>query len=379
MGDSFVLGRVLGIRIGVNWSWLIVAVLITWTLAAAVFPSENPGLSDGEYVAMGVVAAVLFFASILLHELGHAVQARRDRVEIEGITLWVFGGVAKFAGRIPSAGAEFRITLAGPLVSLVLGLLFSGLAMVAGLPQAVDGVAAWLGYINLALLVFNLLPAFPLDGGRLLRALLWRRSGDLARATAWAAGVGRALAFGMIGVAVVLFVAGGIFPGVWLAFIGWFLLQAAGAEAQQVTVEERLAGLTVADLMSPDPVSVDADLPLGRFVDEVVWKERYTTYPVVEGGAPVGLLPFRAVAEAPRTDWDGIAVRDRMTPLADVPVLAPGEPLADALQRVAASELRRALVVDDGRLVGLLSISDLVRALELRPPAAGRGARERPV
>ena len=368
MGDSFVLGRVLGIRIGINWSWLIVAVLITWTLAAAVFPSENPGLSDGAYVAMGVVAAALFFASILLHELGHAVQARRDRVEIEGITLWVFGGVAKFTGRIPSAGAELRIALAGPLVSLVLGLLFSGVAMVAGLPQSVDGVAAWLGYINLVLLAFNLLPAFPLDGGRVLRALLWSRSGDLARATGSAAAVGRALAFGLVGLALVLFVAGSVFAGVWLAFVGWFLLQAAGAETQQVTVEERLAGRTVADLMRRDPVVVPPELPLGRFVDEVVWSQRYTTYPVVEDGAPVGLLPFRAVAEAPRGEWDATRVRDRMLPLEQVPALTPSDPLAEALQRLAASDVRRALVVEDGRLVGLLSISDLLLALELGPP-----------
>jgi Zn-dependent protease len=369
MRDSFVLGRVFGIRIGVNWTWVIVAALITWTLAAAVFPEQNPGLSDGSYVAMGIVAAILFFGSILLHELGHAVQARRDEVEIEGITLWVFGGVAKFAGRIPSAGAELRIALAGPLVSLVLGLFFSGLALVAGLPRAVDGVAAWLGYINLALLVFNLLPGFPLDGGRVLRAILWHRSGDLARATRAAAAVGRAFSFGLIGLAVVLFVVGGTFAGVWLAFIGWFLLQASAAETQAVTVEERLAGLTVADVMTPHPVSVQPDLPLGRFVDDVVWRERHTTYPVVDDGSPVGLLPFRAVAEAPRAGWDGTTVAERMLTIDRVPLLTPEEPLADAFRQVASSDVGRGLVVEDRRLVGLLSVSDLARALELRPPA----------
>jgi CBS domain-containing protein len=297
------------------------------------------------------------------------VQARRDQVEIEGITLWVFGGVAKFAGRIPSAGAELRISLAGPLVSLVLGLFFSGLALVTGLPRAVDGVAAWLGYINLALLVFNLMPGFPLDGGRVLRAVLWHRSDDLARATRTAAAVGRAFAFGLIGLAVVLFVVGGTFAGVWLAFIGWFLLQASAAETQAVTVEERLAGLTVSDLMTPHPVSVPPELPLGRFVDEVVWRERHTTYPVVEDGSPVGLLPFRAVAEAPRAGWDGTTVGDRMLAIDRVPVLTPEEPLADAFRQVASSDVGRGLVVEDRRLVGLLSISDLARALELGPPA----------
>src|SRR5215204_2875785 len=173
MNPTFQLGRIAGIRISANWSWLIVFALITWSLAVAVFPSQNPGFSDGEYVVMAVAAALLFFASLLLHELGHALQARREGVEIEGITLWLFGGVAKFRGMFPSAGAEFRIAIAGPLVSLALGTIFVLLAWKASLPEVADGVAAWLGYINLTLLVFNLLPALPLDGGRVLRSALW--------------------------------------------------------------------------------------------------------------------------------------------------------------------------------------------------------------
>src|SRR5919108_734947 len=156
MGDSFSLGRIAGIRIGVNWSWLVVFALITWSLATGVFPNTNPGLGDGQYVAMGVAAAVLFFTSLLLHELGHALEARREGMEIDGITLWLFGGVAKFRGMFPSAGAEFRIAIAGPLVSLVLGAIFALAAWGLSLPAAVDGVAFWLGYINLSLLVFNL-------------------------------------------------------------------------------------------------------------------------------------------------------------------------------------------------------------------------------
>src|SRR5919109_4469400 len=182
MGDSIVLGRIYGIRIGINWSWLVLAALLVWSLSASVFPETNPGLADGTYVTMGVVAAVLFFACLLLHELGHAFQARRDRVAIEGITLWMLGGVAKLTGRVPNAGAELRIALAGPAVSLVLGLLFAGVALGLSLPESVDGVAAWLGYVNLLLLGFNLLPAFPLDGGRVLFAISWAISGSQGRA-----------------------------------------------------------------------------------------------------------------------------------------------------------------------------------------------------
>jgi Zn-dependent protease len=173
MNGNFTLGRVGGIELRINWSWLVVFALIVWSLAAGVFPSQNPGLSDGGYAAMAVAAAFLFFASLLLHELGHARQALREGMEIDGITLWLFGGVAQFKGSFPSAGAEFRIAIAGPLVSLGLGVGFVLLAL-AGLPSAVDGVVAWLGYINLALLVFNLIPALPLDGA----ASSARRSGS---------------------------------------------------------------------------------------------------------------------------------------------------------------------------------------------------------
>jgi Zn-dependent protease len=167
---SIPLGRIFGIRIGINWSWLVVFALIAWTLASGIFPDTNPGLRHGTYVWMAIVASTLFFASLLLHELGHAVQARREGMEIEGITLWLFGGVAKFKGMFPSAGAEFRIAIAGPLVSLALGLLFALGAWAVSTREAVDSVAAWLGYINLTLLVFNMLPALPLDGGRVLRS-----------------------------------------------------------------------------------------------------------------------------------------------------------------------------------------------------------------
>jgi Zn-dependent protease len=229
MNPSFTIARIAGIRIGVNWSWLIVFALIVWTLESTVFPTSNPGLATATYVAMAIVAAILFFASLLLHELGHALQARRDGVEIEDITLWLFGGVARFKGMFPSAGAELRIAVAGPLVSLLLGGMFVGIAVVDGLGSAIDGVAAWLGYINLMLLTFNLLPALPLDGGRVFRSLLWLRSGDFARATRVASDVGRGFGYLFIGLGLLLFIVQGAWSGAWLAFLGWFLLNAASA------------------------------------------------------------------------------------------------------------------------------------------------------
>src|ERR687896_1787746 len=195
MRDSFTLGRIAGVSFGLNWSWLVVFALIVWTLATGIFPETNPGFSDGAYVALALVAAVLFFTSLLLHEFGHALVARREGMEIEGITLWLFGGVARFKGMFPSAGAEFRIAIAGPLVSLALGVLFALGAWAISVREAVDGVAAWLGYINLSLLVFNLLPALPLDGGRVLRSALWQLRGDFRWATRAAATVGRVFGY----------------------------------------------------------------------------------------------------------------------------------------------------------------------------------------
>jgi Zn-dependent protease len=367
MNGNFTLGRFGGIEVRINWSWLVVFTLIVWSLAAGIFPSQNPGHSDGVYLAMAIVAALLFFASLLLHELGHAWQARREGIEIDAITLWLFGGVAQFKSRFPTAGAEFRIAIAGPLVSLGLGVLFVLVAL-AGLPSAVDGVAAWLGYINLALLVFNLIPAFPLDGGRVLRALLWQARGDLGWATRVASDVGQGFGYLFIGLGIAMFIFEGSFSGAWLAFIGWFVLQAAKAEARYIATEEALAGLRVRDLMVRDPVTVDADFTLGRFMDEVASSRRFTTYPVVEGDRPMGLLAFSSVASVPRSDWDTQRVRDSMIPLDRVPLLMEDTKAVEALAALSSPTSNRALVVDNGHLAGLLSITDLARALEVGRP-----------
>jgi len=369
VNGNLTLGRLGGVQIRIHWSWLVVFALIVWSLAASVFPSQNPELSDSVHLAMGVSAALLFFASVLLHELGHAWQARRDGLEIDGITLWLFGGIAQFKGAFPSPGAEFRIAIAGPLVTVVLSGGFVLLAF-AGLPSAVDGVAAWLGYINLFLLVFNLIPALPLDGGRVLRAALWRARGDLGWATRVAADIGRGFGYLFIALGVLMFIVEGSFSGAWLAFIGWFLLQAATAEARYIATEQALAGLHVRDLMVRNPVVVDPDITVGRFMDEVASSRRFTTYPVVErSGRPIGLLAFSSVTAVPRSDWDTRRVRETMIPLDEVPLLIESTSAVDALADLSSRPgANRGLVVENGDLDGLLSITDLARALEARRP-----------
>jgi Zn-dependent protease/CBS domain-containing protein len=367
MGSSIRLGRIAGIEFGVNWSWVVVFALIVWTLAAGIFPSTNPSLSKGTHIAMAIVAAFFFFLSILLHEFGHALEARREGIEIDGITLWLFGGVARFKGSFRSAGAEFRVAIAGPLVSLALGGLFVLIALINGIPSAVDGVVSWLGYINLTLLVFNLIPAPPLDGGRVLHAALWRWRGDFAWATRVAANVGRGFGYLLIALGIGMFIFQGSFSGAWLAFLGWFLLSAATAEARYLLTQQALSGLRVRDVMTPDPVVVRPDTTLGEFMDNTMFSRRHTTYPVVDGGKPVGLLPFRCVANVPRDEWDVRRIRDCLVSLDEVPVLRENEDAVDALAELSQSAAGHGLVVSNGGLAGIVSTSDLARALEARP------------
>ena len=256
MTSTFRLGRLAGVEIGIHWSWALIFALLVWSLADGVFPETNPGLGDGTYLAMAIVAVLLFFASLLLHELGHATRATKEGMEIEGITLWIFGGIARFKGMFPSAGAEFRIAIAGPIVTLVIGAVSLAVALLVPLPGAVDGVVFWLGYVNLVLLVFNLVPALPLDGGRVLRSALWARKRDFLAATRTAAAFGRGFGQVLIAFGVLAVLLGGAVGGLWFVFIGWFLLAAAEAEGSGAETQAALSGLRVGEVMVSEPVTV---------------------------------------------------------------------------------------------------------------------------
>jgi Zn-dependent protease len=230
IGAAIPIGRIAGIEVRLHWTWPIAAVFIALSLAGGVFPSAVGGLSYGAYLAMGLATAVLFFVTLLLHELGHALQARRDGLPTRGITLWMLGGIAQSGAPFPSAGVEARVAAAGPAVSLVLGVALVALGRLTGLPASVGAVLEWLGWTNLLLLAFNLVPVFPLDGGRLLRAALWAAMGDQLRATRAAVGVSRLLSGILIALGVLGFLLLGVPGGLWLAFVGWFVMSAAGAE-----------------------------------------------------------------------------------------------------------------------------------------------------
>jgi Zn-dependent protease len=367
MTDSIHLGRIAGIRIGAHWSLIVVFALIAFSLSGSLLPAEVPGQPVGAYWTVGLAAALCFFGSLLAHELAHAVLARRAGIEIEGITLWLFGGVARLRADAAGPTAEARIAAIGPATSLAVAALF-GVVWYAlssvGAPPLLTAGAGWLAFINALLGVFNLLPALPLDGGRLLRALLWRRSGKLMSATVTAARVGRVLAFLMIAAGIVIFFMGDVLNGIWFAFLGWFLLGASRSEEEGTLVREALAGIRVADAMTPDPVVAPGWITVQEFINSYVLTHRHSTFPVRDfEGKLVGLVTLARLKQVPPEARGTTRVVAVAYPLDQVTTATPNEPLADVVGRLNASVGGRALVFEQGRLVGIVSPSDVARAL----------------
>ncbi len=368
MTETFSLGRIAGIRVGLNWSVLAIFALIAFSLAAGRLPLEYPDRSGVAYAVAGLIAAVIFFASLLAHEVAHAVVARRSGLEVDGITLWLFGGVARLGGEANDPGTDLRISGVGPLVSLALAVVFWILLVALqalGAEGLEMGVLAWLAWINLALAIFNLMPAAPLDGGRILRALLWRRRGDRLSATVTATNAG--IGFGWLLVALGLFgfafTAG--FGGLWFVLIGWFLINAAQGEKAHAQIRSQLGDLRVGDVMTEDPLVVPAGTSIAEFIDDYMLQRRYTTYPVVgEGQQPVGLVTFEAIRGVPRDARAGTSVMDVAASSGDVATVRAEERLADVLPRMQGAAGGRLLVVDGGRLVGIVSPRDVAYVLQ---------------
>jgi Zn-dependent protease len=371
MDASVRLGRIAGIEVRLHWSLAIVFTLIVWTLAGQVFPSFVADQPQFAYWLASAVAGLLFYVSLLSHEMGHAVVARRLGVKVEGITLWIFGGVARLRGEAATPAAEARIAVAGPVVSLALAVLFGAATFAldpTGVPPLVEGCCAWLALANAMLLLFNLVPAFPLDGGRLLRAYLWQRSGDRYRATSSAALLGRICAFLMIGLGLVALFAQDALSGLWLIFLGWFLMSAARNEESLVLMRGALAGLRVGDVMSRDPAVAPGWITVDEFMRSYL-PERRIAYPLKTfEGALDGIVTLNRLAQVPVEERHIRRVRDVATGMDDVAKASPGEPVVAVLDRFSPSDDGQVLVIDGGKLVGMLSPSDITRALG----AAGR-------
>ncbi|MGR6321420.1 site-2 protease family protein [Micromonospora soli] len=368
MRASFRLGRVAGVPVGVNWSVLVIFVLIAWALSASLFPRSYPGHSAAAYLVAGLSASIVFFFGLLAHEVAHAVIAKRNGIEVEGITLWLFGGVSELKGEAKDPGAELRIAGVGPLVSLVLGLFFAAIAGVLALAGAhglVLGALSWLAGINVLLAIFNVLPAAPLDGGRLLRAAVWKATGDRTKAAVVAARAGWGLGILLIGLGIWRFVAGAGVGGLWLALIGWFLIGAAGAEERQARMGTALRGVRVADVMTPQPQTASKDMTVADFVDHHLFTYRHSALPLTEdGGRPIGLVTLDRVRGIPADRRVSTTLGEVSCQAGDLVLASPDEQLTDLLPRLNECADGRALVVTDQRLVGIVSPSDISRAAQ---------------
>ncbi|GAA2883804.1 site-2 protease family protein [Streptosporangium fragile] len=385
MRSSLRLGRIDGIPVGLNVSVLFIVVILVFGLAFGRFPVAFPGLSLPVYLLAGLVSAVLFLASLLAHELAHAVVARRHGIEVSGITLWLLGGVAELRGEPRSPGADLKIAAVGPATSLAAGVVF-GLAawLVSGIGGAplLAGMFAYLAGVNVLLAVFNLVPAAPLDGGRVLRAVLWARRGDRVGAAVTAARAGRTFGYTLIALGFLQVVAGLGFQGLWLAMIGVFLVNAAGAEEQQAQVGAALHGIRVADVMSAPLIVAHPDETVTGLVDRIVMRHRLSTYPLVdERGGFLGLVTLNHLREVAPGERATTRLRDIACPAEDVPTARPEEALTEVLLRMGGcADGRVAVLGPGGHLIGLLTPGDISRTLrtvDLRaggPYLAPRGA-----
>jgi Zn-dependent protease/CBS domain-containing protein len=370
------LGRVLGVQIGLHYSWLIIALLITLSLAAH-FQAANPAWGGGVIWATAIVTGLLFFAALIAHELSHAAVAKARGLPVRSITLFALGGVAQIEKEAADAKTEFWMGIVGPITSAVIGFLLLGIAMALGwtplsgttLPAPDTPLLAmlvWLGYINISLAVFNMIPGFPLDGGRVLRAIVWRVTGDTDRATRIAAQVGQLVALGFIGLGLLRFFGGAGVGGLWIAFIGWFLLDAARASFAQVGLAGALRGVRAGDVMERDCPVVDGRLNLQTLTDEYVLRTGRRCYPVVENGRVVGLITLHEIKQVERARWPYVTVDGAMRPLEQLRTIAPETPLTEALEVMGRDDLNQLPVVREGRFEGVVGRSQVLRLLQTR-------------
>lgn len=389
MGSSgLTLGRIFGIRITIDWSWIFIFVLVTWNVGTGL-ALLHPAWGGGIIWGVAIVAALLFFASVLAHELAHSLVAMARGLPVRNITLFLFGGVSNIQREPRSPGVDFLMTIVGPLTSIVLGIVFLALGGVsAGIfahgvgdtvagdfdqPSPLTTMLLWLGQINILLGIFNLIPGFPLDGGRILRSILWAITGNLRTATRWASWVGQAIAWLMIfgGLAMIFgvqipYFGTGFLGGLWLVFIGWFLNAAAIQSYRQVVIGDILGDVPVAQLMRTTVPTVPATSTVSDLVHDHIMGSDERCFPVLQDGDRLaGLVCLDDVRKVPRESWDTTLVRQIMTPMDKVATVTPQEDAGEALNELTGRDVNQVPVVEDGHVVGMLRRRDVLRWLQL--------------
>lgn len=363
------IGKLFGISLRLHYSWFFIFALVTWALSAGYFPVAYPDWSLTTSILAGVVTSLLFFGSVLAHELMHSVVAQASGIPVKSITLFILGGVAQIAEEPREPKVELRIALAGPLTSIALGGIFWAIWLT--LParfEEVTAVAFWLGWINLVLAGFNLLPGFPLDGGRVLRSILWWRSGNLRRATKWASNIGRGIGF--------LFIFGGIwlifsgpglwFNGLWLVFIGWFLGNAAASSYRQLALQQMLQDHSTSEIMSRDCLTVPPDITIEKLVNEYILPSGNRFLAVATGSRMQGLITLQNVRAFPRNQWASKKVAEVMTPFAKLKWVRPDDDLASVLRILTEQDVNQLPVVEDGNIIGMVARDNLLSFINIR-------------
>lgn len=364
MNSSFRLMRLLGIDVHIHISWLLVFGLFSLTLAQSYFPEALPGLEQRAYWTAGILTTLLVFASVLTHEYAHSLVAVKEGIPIKKIVLFIFGGVAQMEKEPEKPLAELKITAAGPLTSLLIAVGLSAAALFLPPGTLFTAGIAFAARLNFFVALFNLLPAFPLDGGRILRAAVWHFSGNLLKATRLAVGFGSVLAFIAMGLGFLLLFLQGWIWGLWYIFLGWMIYQAGQSSYSQLVFHQIFSGVKVSQIMSPDPITVSPDLNLQQLAD-LFFQYRYGAFPVFYGSTTHGLVDLHQLKGVPREQWPSTRVTAVMTPLKASTVVSPGDDAARLMMKMAAQSEGRALVMQDGDLVGLVSRTDMMRLLKM--------------
>jgi len=368
-GKRFHLIEVNGISIGFDISWFFVAILLTWTLSAGYFPVYYPGLDRAAYLLMGLAGMFGLFGSVILHELGHALTAQRFDLPISRITLFIFGGIAELKKEPPNPKAEFLVAVAGPIVSIVLSGFFgmsASLGERGGWPAPFVAVMSYLSAINLIIVIFNLIPAFPLDGGRMFRSFLWWRKGRLGWATRVSSRIGSGFGFILIFLGVLVLISGNFIAGMWWMILGLFLQQAASSSRTQYYIKKALQGEKVKSYMVKELHTVSPNITVQELIDQHVYKTYHHLYPVVNGKELLGYVSLEEVKNLDRTKWKEKNVKDVLIPLNQIDTLAPNTDVMEAFSTFHKTPAESLLVTENHQLAGLLSASDLSKIISLR-------------
>ncbi len=365
MNSSLRLMQIRGIPVEIHISWLLIFLLLSISLAQGYFPTIVENLSSQTYWLAGIITTLVVFASVLIHELGHSFVAIREGIPIKRITLFVFGGVSQMETEPPSPSTEFKVTAAGPLTSLLIALVMGLIYYFIMPPGLIISQSVFLvAQINLVMAIFNLIPAFPLDGGRLFRSIVWYFMKNLLAATRIAVGLGSVLSFMIMGIGFMLIFFQGNLSGIWLIFIGWLIYQAGQSSYSQLVFKETFTGMKVSELMSTDLQTVSPDATLDELAEHFL-HYKFGAFPVVYGSTTHGLVTLQNMKDVPREKWAEARVSSILTPLKDSLVLKPDADAADVMMKMAAQNTGRALVMEKGELIGLLSRTDMMRFMQL--------------